>query len=330
MISYLRSSSIGSFRICPAKWVYAYLCEIPDVSGKSAHQGNAVHKALELGALCQLARQASRPTFTEAETGTVWETAAFDYDRAMDVGYDHYASRSAHIDWKPRDREDCRAWLKQALAIHGGEFNPLNRRVVAAEQFFDLEIPHAWAKYESVDESGRQVFRQLRIKGTIDLLFGMDGEPDAIELCDWKTGGRMWDWAANKEKRYSDFVVDHQLRMYAYSTRRLYPQFKKLYVTINYVRAGGPTTVPFGDEQMAETEEMLRREYEAMKAVQVPARALNHACRFCHYAKENHSESGKPLCEHLHGEITQLGLDKVVAKYAPHGKKEYVGGGRGH
>jgi hypothetical protein len=307
--------------MCPQKFWMTYPMGMDDPSGLRAFKGNVVHKALELAARCQMARQRLEPTFTEDETGVTWGAAEFDYDRAVDVSYDHYVARSPHLKWKGRDKDECREWTHRARSWMNGLFDPLNRRVVDAETFFDLELPWEWAR----EPDGTR----LRVKGTTDLLLEVDGQPDALEYCDWKTG-RFWDWATNEPKSYDKMRRDAQMGLYYYALRRLFPHVKKLYITVVYVREPGPVTVPFSPSDLGWIEEMLRTTYEAMRAEGVPARANNHACRFCNFAKNDHPESGKTMCEHVNNEIVTLGLNKVVADFQSRGKKEYVGGGRGH
>jgi hypothetical protein len=319
LLTYFRSSSVAAWRMCEWKYHLAYTLGLEDLSGIAAHKGNAVHKALELGARCQAARQRLEPTFSEEETGITWETATFDYDKAMDVGYEHYRAGATHLKWSEKDRDECRKWMWQALNWMGGLYNPLNRRVVQPEQFFELDLPFDWAQTAA---------GPLKMMGTIDLLLEAEHEPDALELVDWKTG-RRWDWATGEEKTYQKLLNDHQLLMYYYAVRRLYPD-KKLYVTIVWVKDGGPYTIPFAPKDVNRTEQILRETYEQINSTPLPDRALDSKCRFCHFAKAKHQESGKTVCDHVYGEVVNLGLSKVVDKYQKGETKGYVGGGRGH
>jgi hypothetical protein len=204
VIEYFRSSSVSAWNLCNFKLHLNYTMGIEDRSGKAAHQGNAVHKALELAARCQVARQRGEATFREDETGVEWPTDAFDYDAATDAGFTHYQKLSNYLNWTGRDLIECRKWTRMAVEYNGGLFDPLKRTVIEPERFFDLELPFDWA----VSGTGQR----LRMKGTLDLLLAVDGEPGAIELTDWKTG-RRWDWARDEEKTYRKLCRDHQLLM---------------------------------------------------------------------------------------------------------------------
>jgi len=291
---------------------------LSDPSNISANRGNAVHKALELAARYKLAVQNGEPHFSEDETGISWSTTSFDYEKALKVGYDFYVSKSPHLIWTDKDWDICKKLLNKTISWYDGEFDPLKRIVIEPEQYFELELPWAWAK----DENGNQ----MKIKGTLDLVLHL-GE-DAIELVDFKTG-RRWDWATNEEKTYAKLIKDFQLSLYYYALCIKYPD-KKKYVTILWSN-DGPFSLPFSKKNDEDIEKSLKKAYDKIVKTVIPKRALNKSCGFCNFSKEINEESGKSMCDHIHNEVTQIGLEKVIKKYTD-GKdvKKYTGGGRGN
>jgi hypothetical protein len=330
LVPFLRSSSIGTWDMCELKHAIGYTLQMREPTGAAAAKGSCVHKVLELGARCQVARQELRKEFREEELGVTLPTKDFCYDHAVNLAFEFYKAKEPHLPWAARDLRDVRTWTHQALGWHDGAFNPLNRRVVAPELYFDLEIEAPWAAYRHQMPDGQVIEGRLGVKGTMDLLLEVDGEPDALEYLDWKSGRRI-DWATREQKTYSKLLKDKQLRLYHYAIRRLFPRVKTVYTTVMFIKDGGPFTIPFGPEDIPGTEQMLRETYEAIRDTVRPEKNVGPNCGFCHYAKVPASDDPtKSLCDFMHAEILDLGLDKVLAKRGDiEGMYRYgAGGGR--
>lgn len=184
IITYLRSSSVGSFNWCQHKYFIEYVLGKRDVGGKKAEMGSTVHKVLEILAREKLALQNGQTEFFEEETKTHWKSPVVVED-ALKVSFDYYESKSAH-DWTDEDLRTCRNWVSNTLNYSDGLFDPRNRKIILPEQYFDLEIPYDWAKYEFQDphDPSKTIRGRLQIKGTMDLI--TEVEDNLIEYVDWK------------------------------------------------------------------------------------------------------------------------------------------------
>jgi hypothetical protein len=303
---------------------------IPKAQQK-ADKGNIVHKSLELLARKKLAAQESKESFTEPEMGKTWPTDSFYTEDAFEEAWNHYTKKVAtHWPWNKADYTQCKDWTNAALTMNHGRWNPLNRTIIQPEQYCDLIIKEPWARYSYPQEDGTKLDGYLGLKGTVDLITKVDGE--TLEYCDWKTGMRK-DWASGKKKDWKALREDPQLRMYHYALSKLYPQYKYIIMTIVFIQDGGAFSLDFGPDDLPKTEKMLRDRFEIIRDCQRPHRIINNPyenwkCkRLCAAGMNEWKDSGKTVCDFIHGEILSLGLDRTTAKYLvkPHG--EYGSGG---
>jgi hypothetical protein len=125
--------------------------------------------------------------------------------------------------------------------------------------------------------------------------------------------------------------------MYAYALSKLYPD-KQILVTIFYARAGGPFTLCFEPEDLADIEEALRRQYSSVLHNKMPCQKKSWKCsRMCHFGKTTFEETSvKPMqefrprqrcakgdimtkCEQVRFELEKKGMDRVVSEYTAEG-----------
>jgi hypothetical protein len=305
-------------------------------SGFKADKGSCTHKALELLATKKVALQEGRATFSDPELGPQeYDAEAFGPEDAIGLAYKHYSEGvAAHHDWAPADYRDCRSWMYKAMTYNGGAFNPLRRTVIWPEKFFEIDFEGDWAKYSYPLPGGKTLAGRLGMKGTIDLVCRAEGDPSAVEMVDWKTGLRK-DWATGKTKDYQALRKDIQLRMYHLALCRLLPQVEHILITIVFIRDGGAFTVPLSRADLPETEDMLRRRFDAMRNCQKPRLIWDDAyhswkCRkLCHFGKTNWPGTDKLVCHHVRDELVSLGMEKVTAKYADMNKIQNYGSGGG-
>ncbi len=194
--------SVGSYGWCPHKFFITSNLGHKEPSGKKAESGNIVHKALELLARKKLAHQNRERTFSDPEVEKEFDTATFTPELAIEAGWDHYTNpeRTIHP-WTKGDRKKCEQWTWDVLLFNDGMFSPVNRNVVMPEQYFEITLPHDWAKYEYSLPDGRRYEGQLILRGTMDLVTRV--RPGLIEYIDWKTGKRRC-WVKDKVKEYEN------------------------------------------------------------------------------------------------------------------------------
>ncbi len=319
IVTFLRSSSVGSYGWCPHKFFITSNLGHREPSGKKAESGNIVHKALELLARKKLAHQNKEKTFSDPEVEREFDTATFTPELAIAAGWDHYTNpeRTIHP-WTNSDRKKCEQWTWDVLLFNDGMFSPVNRNVVMPEEYFEITLPHEWAKYEYSLPDGRNYQGQLILRGTMDLVTRV--KPGLIEYIDWKTGKRRC-WVKDKVKEYDDMYEDFQLRLYHYALCELYPE-DDILMTIFFVQDGGPYSLCLQRSDLPETLQMIRREFEKIKHDNHPRRILdrdpkNWKCsRLCSFFNDKHPVSSLSTCQHFKNEIVELGIDRVVSKYA--------------
>jgi len=330
IITYLRSSSAGSFEWCQHKYFLTYCLGFKDDSNKKAVKGNIVHKALELLANKQLCLQTKTKNFRDDELDKEFDTLLICPEQAIKSAFEFYSKKENTFEWTDKDFEECDKWLWDTLLFKDGMFSPLNRVIVEPEKYFDIELDKPWAKYDFRLMNGETVSGNLRLKGTMDLITRIDSK--TIEYIDWKTGERK-NWSTGKEKGYDDLFDDFQLRLYHYALSKVYPNEENIIVTIFFVKAGGPFSICFHKEDLIETEEMIRKKFESIKKCKTPMRIMDlgrdkwKCSKLCKFYKDDFQD-GVSTCRKIHEEIVELGLEKVYTKYADFtAVKQYGSGG---
>lgn len=289
-----------------------------------ADKGNVTHKALELLARKKLAHQRGETTFSSDEPVGTWPVDSFTPDDAIDVGWEYYTKvRCPYWDWSSKDYRDCKKWMFAALEYNDGMFSPLKRTVIQPEEYFDFQVEADWAKYRHKNPFGgtpRYLEGYLALKGTVDLVCSVDGMDDVVEYIDWKTGARK-DWNTGEEKGYAKLRNDPQLRLYHYALSRLYPNARSIIMTIFYLADGGPFSLPFSREDLPITERMLAERLRDIADCEFPKRIKpNFKCKWCHYYKAKYQhpdgrEDEKNVCDYMHGQLVQLGMERCTGKY---------------
>lgn len=321
IVTYLRSSSISSYSWCAHKFFMTSNLGFKEPSGQKAELGNIVHKALELLARKKLAIQNNESTFFDEELNSSFVVDGFSIEEAIQHGWNHYTepSRTIHS-WTKTHLKQASKWTLDVIHFNDGMFNPLNRNIIMPEQYFDIEIEHDWAKYEYYvpgTDKKEKFYGKLRIKGTMDLVTRLD--KGLVEYVDWKTGQRK-DWTTGKEKSYEDLRKDFQMRLYHYALCKLYPE-DDILMTIFFVQAGGPFSLFLDRSHLSETEKMIKTYFQAIQRERFPKRIVDFnpnswkCSRLCAFHKENWEGTEQNKCSFIRDQISQIGLDKVTAKY---------------
>ncbi len=324
LVVYLRSSSIGTFKLCEFDYYLTYELGLDKPSGKAARIGNCVHKALELLARKKLALQNGLTSFVEPESNKTFNVLDVDNFLSFEFGMSAYDSS----DFTAKDIQIAEDMYNNTLV---GPYDPMKQKVVEPELFFDMEISEPWAHYQQDNPyTGKIETGNLRIRGTMDLI--TEGSDGILHYIDWKTG-RRWDWAKNKVKNLAELMDDDQLLLYYFALRNVYKN-KEVQMTIHFLKDGGPFTLPYGDEEYEKAKLMIKKHFKDILKSDPPKRlkdgktSVPLACRsFCYWGKTL-DENGVSLCDKYHNSVQQLGIYRVTEKY---GKKNsfdgYSGGG---
>jgi hypothetical protein len=296
--------------------------------------GSIVHKALELLAHRRVCEQGGLAGFREDEVGRQFWAEDMGLETAVGIAWHHYTHKndSGH-QWTDAEYENCLRWTRDVIEFNGGCFNPLNRDIVCPEQYFDLTIDEPWARYEYVDPfSGKSLVGRLSIKGSIDLITRV--APGVIEYLDWKSGARKC-WVKNKPKEYGDLCDDPQLLLYFYALSRLYPDYRSTLVTIFFAQDRMPFTIPFNREtDVPRALDMLRKRFETIRKDGLPHRIMDEPARkwwcgrICHYGRTKYKDTKDSVCDAVHKDVVNLGLERAMVKHGrPNFFSSYGSGG---
>jgi len=320
--------------MCEQQYFLEYVLGIRSPSNKKADKGTIVHKVLEILAIMKHAQQDGKESIEDDVVGRISDmNQMFDDNFVLDIVnkvYDYYTSQFQHHEWKDIDRRDCTKWVSKALLYNDRMFDPRYRDIVQPEQHFDIAIDKPWAKY-SYDTPEGKLEGVLAIKGTIDLITRVN--ENTFEVIDWKTGRRL-DWATGQEKTQEKLETDAQLRIYHYAISKLYSDIQNIIVSIDFINDGGAFSLCYEPSDLVETEYMIKRKFEYIKATKKPLLSKSWKCtKLCHFGKTTFEDThAKPIieyrdgqicnpgdnmtkCEQIKHDIDLMGIDDVVKNY---------------
>jgi hypothetical protein len=274
-------------------------------SNQKADKGTICHKVLEILAHIKLCDQNNQPIYTDDIAGDI-DIKKYSIDSITERVYKHYTGEFKHHEWNLKDYKDCHKWVYKALTDHNGIFDPRSRDILQPEQHFDIVIEKPWAHYKYETEHGI-LEGQLAIKGTIDLITKVNDS--TIEMVDWKTGRRL-DWATGEEKTLEKLYKDPQLKIYHYAISKLYPEYDHVIASINFINDGGAFSVCFDKPDLEDTENIIRKKFEAIKNCKRPMLSKSWKCsKLCHFGKTTFENSNTllPILEYRDGQACQKG-----------------------
>jgi len=154
--------------------------------------------------------------------------------------------------------------------------NP-NGKIIGVEQKADISWGH--------DVDGQDI----KMNGFIDLVVEYDSE--TLIIVDYKTGYSI--------PNHEDFIGDLQPRMYSYAAKKLFPQYKYIWVQFDYFR-GIPMEYAFtGADDEKTRVEVVELYNRVKKARTIKRRANDHYCKHL---------CNRPLCDEKWEELKQ-GID---------------------
>lgn len=357
-ITYLRSSSFGSWEFCQQKYFIAFNLGIDDASNRSAEKGTVCHKVLEILAKVKQAKINKEKIIQDEIVGpvevpedllleTCLSNEEVDFvnstrgnssiykpehklknghrrygvelvDRLILPIFQYYRDRSIHK-WYPQDYKDCVNWVWMALDYNDGQYDPRKQDIVSPELRFDITIDKPWAKYD-YEIDGKKVQGQLSFKGTIDLIVK---NPCGYEIIDYKTGQRK-NWAKGYVKDFSHFEKDPQLILYYYAVRTLFPDIKNVIINIFWIRDGGVFSLCFDDGYLDKAEILLARQFNEIKRSVKPKMCspnqTDFKCtRLCNFYKDKFEGSDKNICREIFDYVKLYGIEAAEKKFKKEG-----------
>lgn len=334
IVTYFRSSSLGSWSMCPLVYYAEYSLGRRSPTGKMALLGTVGHKCYEILAKAKLAEQNGEPDFYDDVIGGKVKNKISDkYIPALvERIYKYYTSHNPHIHFVNSDLTSIKRWVKQGLEMSGGLMDPRNQTIYQPELPFDIVIDKPWADYE-YEHNGTKIKGKLGVKGTTDLILRDPKIPGYYEIVDYKFGRRL-NWATGEIKDAALLQKDTQLKLYYYAAMKLIPDAKQISVTIFFVKDGGPFTLCFGPKDIEDVENTLKERFNEIRACKNPPLRIGKNCTsFCHYGKTTFEGSDiEPLimtedghvtpkgriaskCEQIHHDIQVYGIDATDKKY---------------
>lgn len=321
---YIRSSSYNGYEYCQMQYYFTYVLGYQSPSGKKAQLGTIVHKVMEILATLKKAQQDNPKSkslkITDDAVGEVKCTVKSLYtqkfvDTLLKMSYGHYTSNCMHS-YTNADYKFCDELVNIAIEYNDGQFDPRNRKIVAAEPHFDIPIEEDWAKFKYEDENGQEIESQLAIKGTIDFVTEVD--EGVIEVIDWKTGRRL-NWATGEEKTYEKLCEDPQLLLYNYAISKLFPEYKQAIMSIFFIRDGGPFSMCFDEADQAKFVGMLEKRFKSIMRNDFPQPCSrdrkNFKCtKLCHFYKTKWPGTNTSMCQYAEEHLIAFGYDDTTAK----------------
>lgn len=306
--TYLSASSIKTSEMCEQKFFIESVLRKRGEPHYKAVKGTIVHKVMEILAQESIAKRAGRETFVDEDFGE-YTVGKCDLDRILQKSFDTYKDQNTTHEWDESDLIDCRNWSLKCLKANEGIYHPHNLEILAIEKAFDITLPHEWAKLDFTLPNGKKVSGQLGIKGFMDLV--IQQENGAIEVVDWKTGGR---------EDLTDLENNIQLLIYYYVAKLLYPDASCYYSTLVAINSGGVASVFWEDEDLKRVEDKIQGHFERIKKVTVPKLlwredpSQSFFCnKICSWGQR--PPGGRSFCYNLHEEIVQIGISNVMKKH---------------
>ena len=323
IVTYIRSSSYNNYEYCQMQYFITYVLGHRSISGKKAQLGTIVHKVMECLASCKKHlqdKERKSMSIVDDAIGKINFTPKSLYTKAfvcrlLKRSYEYYSDNCVHS-YTNADFKFCQKSVEDALSYNDGQFDPRNRKIVAAEPQFDIPIEQDWAKFKYKMPDGETVKGQLAIKGTIDLVTEVaDG---VIEVIDWKTGRRL-NWATGEEKTYEKLIEDPQLLLYNYAISKLFPEYEQAIMSIFYIRDGGPFSMCFDNEDQEKFLGMLEKRFKQIKRNNFPRpisqNRSNFKCtKLCHFYKNKWPGTNQSMCEYIDDHLKALGEDETIEK----------------
>ena len=321
LVTYIRSSSYNNYAYCQMQYFITYVLGHQPDSGKKAELGTIVHKVMECLAQFKKEHQdsprKSNLIINDDALGKVSIKKTELYtnslvEQLVQKSFSFYTSGSKH-NFSKADNNDCGKLVWDTLQYNDGQFDPRNRKIVAAEPHFDIPIDEDWAYYE-YEIDGKKVKGQLAIKGTIDLV--TESSDGVIEVIDWKTGRRL-DWATGEEKTYEKLCNDPQLLLYNYAISKLFPEYKQSIMSIFFIKDGGPFSMCFDENDQKNFLKMLKQRFQDIQKNNTPRpiseNRENWKCtKLCHYCKNNWPGTDQNMCIYIENTLKSKGMSETL------------------
>ena len=291
------ASAINLYRHCPFAYFMQYILHMETRAGKSALQGQIVHRTLEWMAKLR-------------KRGKINIDPMWLLDRAWDKltkQFPEIEIRKATTRIDPTtgdfkeaaDYKKCRIALETVLADTC--YNPYNLKTIDVEQQFTIVMPGE--DWQCIDDTSE--IHQFTIRGLIDLVHEIDS--DTLEIIDWKTGKKT-DFYTQQSIDDDKLMREVQPRLYHLAAYILYPQYKNILITFYYLNDGGPLTIALSHDDIAMTIAALRRLFITIRNDTLIRRNRSWTCRMCSFGRSK-------ICDKVWTDLHMFGNEYIKEKY---------------
>lgn len=168
IVTFLRSSSIGTLAMCEMQYFFQYVLGYPSKSGKKAVLGTITHRVMQALGDKKIAMSKGLQVVENDDILNLTLDECDNLEYVNDLCFEYY-KKHERPDLTESDKRTTLSWVYKALSYDGGSLDPRNQDVYATELFFDFEIKKPWAKY-SYTVGDEIIEGYLGLKGTIDLI----------------------------------------------------------------------------------------------------------------------------------------------------------------
>jgi len=324
------ASKLKTYEMCAFKYFMQYQLFVRGKAGFAAELGSALHRIYELWAQAALDGKDEEGNSLE-DLEKNWK------DMLLETGFRGLDSwrDCRHVGKVEKDCENCPAFKKGTCQIVNSDVNSFNgcpwnaweeakamvSRVLADNSEAGIFVPSKklLATEDKFNQDIEYKGKTYNINGIIDLVIELD--EDTVEIIDYKTG--------RYKMSFNESQKDIQLMLYYLAARRMYPQYKNVFVTIMYVQGGIKQLTPaFGASTETQIMERLSKIWDDITEDEMPKRIMdkpsgherpNHICRFMcdvemcraiHPSVKKHIEQGGEINEI--NSLADLGLEHLV------------------
>lgn len=286
----LSASSYDSYTWCEFQFYLTQILGFYDESGPAATLGHLSHHVLEILSRLSILKHKKDSKYWNAEY--LWQ-----------ICFNHYAKERPDI-FEKIDSSKLKKVAKGTFALINSEYSPINERTIAAETPFSIPVQDNELAFE-ID--GQKHY--LNLRGRIDRIDKINDS--TIEIMDYKTGTRTNYKSSDRAKKDEISLRDEiQPRLYHLAAKHLFPWAENIIVTFIYLADGGPISVPFCDQDIHKTYDMIKKRYFTIKNNSSPQKTSEKwKCRsLCSFYKDG-------TCDGVYKEMHENGYDFTTTKY---------------
>lgn len=274
------ASKIKAYKSCEFKYYLEYHRKLPQRVTFAAEQGTMIHVVLEKFGeakkdniiIPEIANTWYDEILHAYQENGIWKLSSKALERRKECNNCEYHKDGRcfvanapidSFDGCPKTEFDDAIWLVEKIIKDDTNNNPLNKKVIDVENDFEI----------CINDNGEEI----PLIGIIDVVTELD--KDTIEIIDYKTG--------TYTQSYNECTKDPQLLIYHLAARKIFKNYKNIFVTIYYLRKS-PMTLSFSEKDEIGTENAIKNYWNAINENIHPKRRcdrrngiyFDHVCKY--------------------------------------------------